>query len=196
MRTSMLRSVSLLVLAGAAVASQAVLTVYIDRSAFESALTGLTTETFSTDQGFVVGDNLYNGVDYRITGSIPGGNSIGGGVYNGDEFGDGNSLDLVFGSSVNGFGADFSRANTADGLTFTILGQTVALKDYLSDPGTGFFGVVSSDSFTVVDFKSGNEIYALDNLTYGSNPTSAVPGPVAALPFALMAIKRRRTARK
>lgn len=151
-------------------------TVFTDRVAFTAALTSSTTETYDVPQAFVLGNNLYNDVNYQITGSSIGGNGINGGLYNGDEFTT-SSLNLIFPASINGFGADFTAANTAAGLTFTILGQTFVLGDSLPNPGTGFFGIISTVPFTSVDVGSGpppNEIYTMDNMTFG---TVAVPEP-------------------
>ena len=153
--------------------------VFTDRTAF-NATAGLgITETFTTPQTFVVGDNFYNGVNYRITGTSVGFNSIGGGVFNGDEFTT-NSLDIVFPVPVRAFGADFTSAATSSGLTFSILGQTFSLASSLPPPGTGFFGIVSTDPFTTVDVGGGplpNETYVMDNLTFVPAATNPVPVP-------------------
>lgn len=160
--------------------SEGSFTVFTDRAAFALAAGGgaSTTETFGTAQSFVVGNNFYNGVNYQITGTGVGGNGISGGVLNGDEFTP-YSLNFVLPNPVVAFGADFNGANTASGLTFTILGQTFSLGSFLPSPGTGFLGFVSTDAFTVVDVGSGppsNEIYSLDNLTY-VRAAAAVPEP-------------------
>jgi hypothetical protein len=157
--------------------ARATLTAFTNRAAFEAAAGGVgITETFSVPQSFVVGNNFYNGVNYRVTGTSAGGNNVGGGVLNGDEFTN-TSIDYIFPSSVKGFGADYNGANTSSGLFFTINGETIALGASLPNPGTGFFGVVSSSPFTTVDVNGGaspNEIYSLDNLEY-----VAVPEPLS-----------------
>ena len=191
----LLRSASVLAALGATFSAHAVLTVYTSRAAFVAATAGFgasTTETFDTDRALALGDNLYNGVDYRLTGATEGANAISNGALQGDEYFQ-SSLDLVFGSAIQAFGADFTEANTSSGLFFTINGETVDLASVLADPGTGFFGVVSSSAFTAVDVNGGanpNEIYALDNLT----SVQAVPEPasLAALGLGAVGLLRRR----
>ena len=178
MRKLQLVSITALAAAGFVAAdARATLTAFTNRAAFEAAAGGVgITETFSVNRTFVVGDNLYNGVNYRITGTSVGGNSISGGILNGDEFTN-TSIDYVFPTSVKGFGADYSGANTSSGLFFTINGETISLASALPNPGTGFFGVVSSSPFTTVDVNGGaspNEIYSLDNLEF-----VAVPEPLS-----------------
>ncbi len=196
-----LRSASVFALLASALAASAAVTVYTNRASFLAQLAMTTTETFTTDRGLGDGDNLYNGVDYRISNAF-GAYTISRGVFNGEQsFGANPSdLDVVLPSAVNGFGADFGLANTGTGLRFSIGGQTVDLSDYLAEPGTGFFGVVSDQAFTPVDFQSAgqrrpsfsSEIYALDNLTYGvANPTPE-PATFAALGLGAVAFVKRR----
>ena len=166
----------------------ATFTTYNDRAAFMAALgsSSATVEPFSSNLAFVVGDNLYNGINFRITGTV-GGNGISGGILNGDEFTN-TSVDYIFALPIFAIGADFTGAATASGLTWTINGTPFQL--FSASPGTGFFGVISTDAFTTVDVSSANEIYSLDNLTY------AVPEPatVAFCGFGLLSliVLRRR----
>jgi MYXO-CTERM domain-containing protein len=171
----------------------AALTVFTDRTAFLAAAGGTpVNETFSTPQAFVSGNNFYNGVNYFIAGS-PGSNSVSGGVLNGDEF-TSTSVDYIFPTPVKAWGSDFTGAFTAQGLNFTINGETVSLNAALGNPGTGFFGVVSDTSFTTVDVFSPappNELYSSDNLTYVPVPEpTGVALAIAAV--GLPALRRRR----
>src|SRR5438128_1050842 len=77
--------------------ADATITTYTDRAAFTAALGGgpSTTETFDTAMSFVVGNNFYHGINFRITGTTAGGNSISGGILNGDEFTN-TSIDYLF----------------------------------------------------------------------------------------------------
>jgi len=170
----------------------AAFTTYTNRAAFIAAGGTLTNETFTTPKTFVTGANLYNGVTYSFAPGV-GGNSISGGVYNGDEF-TSSSLDITFSSAMRAWGADFNGAATASGLKFTINGTTFVLSASVPNPGTGFFGVISDVDFTTVDFGSGpppNEIYSMDNMLFGTN----VPAP-SALSLAALAVagfgRRRR----
>jgi hypothetical protein len=189
--------VALMVCAALTPHASAAFVVFTDRTAFNAAAGPGTTETFTTPRTLVVGDNIYNSVNYRITGTTVGFNSIGGGVFNGDEFTT-NSLDIVFPVPVRAFGADFTSAATSSGLTFTILGQTFSLGSSLPPPGTGFFGIVSTDPFTTVDVGGGpvpNETYVMDNLTFVPAAAVAVPAPptlVLAFTGFLAALARRR----
>jgi hypothetical protein len=171
--------------------ANATITTYTDRATWMAALGGApsTTETFDTARTFVIGDNLYNGIDFRITGTTVGGNSISGGILNGDEFTN-TSIDYLFPTPIFALGADFNGARTASGLNWTINGIVTPV--FNASPGTGFFGIISSDPFTLVDVTSGpppNEIYSLDNFTY------AVPEPstilLAAFGAGLLAIAQR-----
>ncbi len=170
----------------------AVLTVFTDRAAFRAAAGGPgVLETYDVPRTFTSGDNLYNGVNYRFPGTV-GLNNVAGGNYNGDEFGT-TSLDLIFPTPLRGFGADFVGAATTSGLSFTINGETVALRDSLPNPGTGFFGVVSSTPFTLVDVSGGanpNEIYDADNLEYVVIPEPTTAGLVMTGVLAL-SLRRR-----
>jgi len=183
-------------------AASAALTVFTDRGAFLAAAGGTpVTETFDTARTFAVGPNLYNGVDYHVYGTTAGGNNIGGGVLNGDLFTSGGvpyGVNYVFPNALKAWGQDFNGAATASGLFFTIDGQTLRLADSLPNPGTGFYGVVSTNPFTHVDISGGaspNEIYSGDNLTY----VPAVPEPTTGLALIALAafptLSRRRGTR-
>lgn len=169
--------------------ARATITTYTDRTAFMNALGGAssTTETFDTAMTFVVGDNLYHGIDFRITGTTVGGNSISGGILNGDEFTN-TSVDYLFSTPIFALGADFNGARTASGLSWTINGIVTPI--FSASPGTGFFGVISTDPFSLVDVTSGpppNEIYSLDNFTYAPVPE---PSSLAFLAFGVVLVSR------
>lgn len=156
-----------------AISLRADITIYTDRATFMAALGGATTtlEPFNTNMTFALGDNFYNGIDFRVTGTAVGGNGISGGILNGDEFTT-SSVDYLFSGPIFALGADFTGARTANGINWIINGITVPV--FNAAPGTGFFGVISTDPFTLVDVTSGppsNEIYSLDNFTF------AVPEP-------------------
>ena len=149
--------------------AEATITTYTDRGAFMAALGGgpSTTETFDTAMSFVVGDNFYHGIDFRITGTTAGGNSISGGILNGDEFTN-TSIDYLFPTPIFARGADFNGARTSSGFSWIINGISTPI--FSSSPGTGFFGIISSDPFSLVDVNAGaspNELYSLDNFTSG-----------------------------
>jgi hypothetical protein len=149
--------------------ARATITTYTDRGAFMAALGGgtSTTETFDTAMSFVVGDNFYHGIDFRVTGSTAGGNGISGGILNGDEFTN-TSIDYLFPTPIFALGADFNGARTSSGFNWIINGISTPI--FSSSPGTGFFGIISSDPFTLVDVNGGaspNELYSLDNFTSG-----------------------------
>jgi hypothetical protein len=174
--------------------AHAVLTVFTDRTAFLAAAGGTpVNEDFSVAQSFVVGNNFHNGVNYRIVGTSAGGNGISGGVLGGDEFTN-TSVDYIFPTAVNAWGSDFTGAFTAQGLNFTIDGQTVSLNTALGPPGTGFFGVVSTTPFTTVDVFSPappNEIYSSDNLVYVPIPEPMSAG-VALAAIGVTSLRRHR----
>lgn len=197
MKQNILRSIATraLIVLAVPLTAHATITTYTDRTAFMNALGGAssTTETFDTPMTFAVGDNLYHGVDFRITGSTAGGNSISGGILNGDEFTN-TSIDYIFSTPIFALGADFNGARTSSGFNWIINGITTPI--FSSSPGTGFFGIISSDPFTLVDVNAGaspNEIYSLDNFT------SAVPEPSSLALAALgltavsMFVRTRRT---
>ena len=167
-------------------AAHATIVTYTDRAAFMAALGGpSTTETFDTAMSFVVGDNFYHGIDFRVTGSTAGSNNISGGILNGDEFTN-TSIDYLFPTPIFALGADFNGARTFSGINWVINGMSTPI--FSSSPGTGFFGVISSDPFTLVDVNGGatpNELYSLDNFTYGVPEPSSLA--FIALGFAVVA---------
>ena len=175
--------------------ADATITTYTDRGAFMAALGGgpSTTETFDTAMSFVVGDNFYHGIDFRITGTTAGGNSISGGILNGDEFTN-TSIDYIFSTPIFALGADFNGARTSSGFNWIINGISTPI--FSSSPGTGFFGIISSDPFTLVDVNAGaspNELYSLDNFTSGVPEPSSLA--FLALGFTIVAglVSARRT---
>lgn len=157
-------------------AAPATVMIYTDFATFMAALNGapITTQTFDTAQTFVLGDNAYNGMTFRVTGTTVGGNSVSGGILNGDEFTN-TSVDYLFGAPITAIGATFNGARTANGINWVVDGNVVSI--FSASPGTGFFGIISTVPFSFVDVNGGatpNEIYSLDNLVYANN---AVPEP-------------------
>ena len=189
------RSLLALIAFIAPLTADATITTYTDRGAFMAALGGgpSTTETFDTAMSFMVGDNFYHGIDFRITGTTPGSNSISGGILNGDEFTN-TSIDYLFPTPIFALGADFNGARTSSGFNWIINGISTPI--FSSSPGTGFFGIISSDPFTLVDVNAGaspNELYSLDNFTYGVPEPSSLA--FLALGFTIVAglVSARRT---
>ena len=138
-------------------------------------------------------DNFYHGFDFRITGTTAGGNSISGGILNGDEFTN-TSIDYIFSTPIFALGADFNGARTSSGFNWIINGISTPI--FSSSPGTGFFGIISSDPFTLVDVNAGaspNELYSLDNFTSGVPEPSSLA--FLALGFTIVAglVSARRT---
>jgi hypothetical protein len=180
-------------------AARGALTVFTDRTAFLAAAGGVpVNETFDTSRTFVVGNNLYNNVNYFVYGTTVGGNGISGGVLNGDLFTSGGQpygVDYIFPGAVKAWGQDFNGAATSSGLFFTINGQTLRLADNLPPPGTGFYGVVSDTPFMRVDISGGaspNEIYSGDNLVYVPTvPEPTIAGLAAVALVTLGACRRR-----
>jgi hypothetical protein len=101
----------------------------------------------------------------------------------------GNSFLITFDSPIFSFGADFAAFNDGGNRTQIFIdGQSVTTPDSPS-----FFGIISDQSFTTVEFRgNNNDLFGVDNIHY-----SAVPEPSSALLLGLGAIgfviRRRRT---
>jgi hypothetical protein len=173
-----------LIFLAAPMVAHATITTFTDRATFLAALgaASSTTETFDTAQAFALGSNFYHGINFQVTGTSVGGNNISGGILNGDEF-TSSSIDYLFPMPIFALGADFTGARTSSGFNWIINGITTQI--FSAAPGTGFFGVISTDPFSMVDVSGGaapNEIYSLDNFTFASVPE---PSALTFLTFGL-----------
>ena len=204
MRSSMLRCVSLLALASCAVASQAVVTTYTSLTAWQAAVGSAPTtlETFSTSRGSFANQTVgLSGFDLTSHADADRGTpSVSGGSLAAFVDGDGPTyLTFVPTATAFGFAGNFLSANSNEG-TRVVLSTGESFDVGVND---GFFGFTSTTAFTSFDLVSRGrngdpsfgEVFRLDNARFATSPvSSAVPGPVAALPFALMALKRRKRA--
>lgn len=188
------------------------ITVYTNRTAWQSALATFQTETFNSlavtsplapnvthtlgqvqfsyngapNGGYPgVSDTLSNvNGTRRFAGDIWD-SAAGGGVTSpGPE-------QFTFPSPVTAFGADFAGATNADRLTVTVSGVTFQLDQYLAN-GTGFFGVVSNTAFDKILLNTENassgavdEAFGMDNLSFGTAP---VPEPASLTLWSLGAL--------
>lgn len=168
-----------------------------------------------TLSGFVVGQSASLSFDFLALDSWDG--STGGGVSGPDQFtvkaGATTLLDASFSvldeggyqqtySAGNPLGgplvAAYTDADEVDSLAaHTFYGSAVYKFDG-SGANSGFSFVATSGTMTFTFTGSGlqgvgDEGWAIDNVRVVQN-AAAVPGPVAALPFALMALRRRRKA--
>ena len=104
-------------------------------------------------------------------------------------------LRFDFDQAVFGFGADFNAALTGDLLTLEINNSVFLLSDILGGNGTGFFGIISDESFDSVTFGRENptdsgKFFSIDNVRF-----SGVPEPGSCLilgSLALVVGSRRR----
>ncbi len=152
-----------LALALASHSEAATITVYTDRSSWEAAVGTFSTEDFSgvADTGALAAnvEHTLGLLTFSYTGAPdnsrpavtsneflgdPTKVSEGGGtVFNGPYV-------FEFPYSVLAWGADFTNASTGALLDITMAGETIALVDYLPDPGNGFFGIISDTPFSQV----------------------------------------------
>ncbi len=195
MRISMLRSVSLLALASCALSAHAVVidfesTANGTATAFSSTVDGLTASFSAATPGGVPSDgfSVQNSFFSTLTGHVL-------------ASGSGSDLTLTIGFSQALDGVSLTFATQASGplsliayLGGTQVGTasaTGAIPSGRSFPeGTLSFSRIAFDR---VVLKTTQDAFAIDNVD-ASPIATAVPGPVAALPFALLALKRRKRA--
>lgn len=107
-------------------------------------------------------------------------------------------LRFDFDQPVFGFGADFGATLTSDLLTLEINNTTYNLDDFFTRGGTGFFGVISEQSFSSVIFgrenpTSSGEFFSIDNVVLATIPEPSCGLFAAAfVSFAIVKRKRRR----
>lgn len=113
-----------------------------------------------------------------------------------------NFMTFSFGSPVTAWGGDFASATSGALLTVETAGTVYQMSDFLSAPGTGFFGIVSSTPFSTITLGKANplqgEEFSLDNLSFsGASAAAPEPGTLTLLlgtlsPFVVARIQRRR----
>ncbi len=107
-------------------------------------------------------------------------------------------INLIFRSSVSAFGGDFGSTHSSDGLWLKINGEPFAFEDdqlLPSGDGSGFLGVISTESFSTVTFfdpvQDGRvgESFKLDNVSF-----VPVPEPVSFcfLGLGILCLRKRR----
>ena len=185
------------VVAGLVTAASAQFTVYTDRTAWEAAVGGaITTETFNSVTPFMFADGqtLDTGLLQVTRDGSPNGGDGALEIAPGSDFGNIDAttflagetgadpherVDFAFnGGAVYAFGADFNSPFSGDGIGVEIDGQLFLL-DYIPGFDTGFFGVVSTGSFTSAsivgnpDTITFQELWSADNVSYAAIPTPA-----------------------
>ncbi|MEC9434717.1 MAG: VPLPA-CTERM sorting domain-containing protein [Pseudomonadota bacterium] len=196
-------------------AASALVTTYVDETAFLAAAGSVTTETFD---GFVSDASFYNTSldvgDFVIaatTSSVPTNfNEIDASPYEFVNLGspyakigidDGDTVTLTFDAPITAFGALFYGVNDDELRSqITVAGETVA-HPVTSGSVFAYFGLISDTPFSVLTFtglSDGGEAMAFDDATY-SAISAPVPVPAAAPLLAgalgglgLLARRRRR----
>ena len=176
----------------------ATITVYTDRSSWEATVGTFSTEDFS---GVADTGELAANVEHTLgllTFSYTGGPDFGRPAVTSNYFeGDPAQVSgtasagphvFEFPYSVLAWGADFTNASTGALLDITMAGETIALVDYLPNPGTGFFGIISDTPFSqiIISASTGlpfDEIFLLDNVSFGEQAETPVPEPASLLLF-------------
>ena len=187
-----------LALALASHSEAATITVYTDRSLWEATVGTFSTEDFSgiADTGKLSAnvEHTLGLLTFSYTGA-PGfsGPAVTSNHFEGDpEQGGGTTSTgphiFEFPYSVLAWGADFTEASTGALLDITMAGVTIALVDYLPAPGTGFFGIISDTPFNQVSLAAAggprfDEIFIMDNVSFGEQAETPVPEPASLLLF-------------
>jgi len=192
-----LLSGTLCLLAFTSTAQAAVFTTFGDRTAFEAAILGATTETFDS----YASDTSFNGVavdvgDFVLNAdpignrnlidalpAVPNGTDIDGTTFL-NYFLQNTSATITFDTAVTAVGFDISAfGNVGNVSSLSILDGIFDQTDIPGSGGVSFFGVTSDTAFTTLTFFSSiNDGFSVDNLTYGE--AAAVPVP-AGLPLLL-----------
>lgn len=188
-----------LALALASHSEAATITVYTDRSLWEATVGTFSTENFG---GVADTGGLAGGVEHTLgllTFSYTGTPDVFGPAVTSNHFegdpaqGGGGPFSagphiFEFPYSVLAWGADFTEASTGALLDITMAGVTIALVDYLPAPGTGFFGIISDTAFNQVSLAAAggprfDEIFIMDNVSFGEQAATPVPEPTSLLLF-------------
>jgi len=165
-------------------ANAALITVYTDRTTWESALAGavISTETFSTPIAAADVIALDNGIVSTANPTSFSYNRVSGGVFGGyacsvtacNSFAP-DDIGWALPSAVNAIGGDFFGVNSSGGVTIDIdsLGYSgAAIFDSLGG-SNGFYGLISDTQFSNIAFRcAGNcgDAYSIDNFSSASVP--------------------------
>jgi hypothetical protein len=161
-----------------AASANATVTTYTDEAAFDAALGAVTTEDFSST-------TLVPGLSF-----VSDAGTVSGGVFNDRVVNGGDQTDFLFAGGAYGVGGDFDETpgGFGQGLALSIKdgGGNVTSVTQLDGYSGGFFGLISTTSFTTLEIRGGvtpgsAETYTLDNLQFGG----AVPEPAS---WALMLV--------
>ncbi len=183
--THVVPAILLAALLSAAETVDAALTVFTDRSSWETSIGSFATETFAaTDLGDLdPGVNIYNFFTATISANDSGFTAIvEPGAVNGsrelrarissDFPNDPSSIDVDLFGSVLGIGADFVGTTDGDLLTLTVAGETIQFDQHLAGSGNGFLGVISDTPFNSLVLATENpslsgEAFVLDDVSFG-----------------------------
>ena len=194
--------------------ADAALTVYTDRSAWETAIGSFATDTFeATALGSLnSGVNVYSFFTATIDANDSGFTTIlePGAVNSSREFrarigtdfpNDPSSIVVDLFGPVLGIGADFVGTTDGDLLTLTVGSDTVEFDQHLAGSGDGFLGVISNAPFNMLTLGTeipslSGEAFALDNVSFG--PIVPEPSTYALAVLGLLALgfygwRRRKT---
>lgn len=182
-----------------ATSASAAITTYADLGAFNAAAgpTALFDFNATPNGSFdgasydvgpftLIGDSTDSFSDMQVSGQQVSANVCGVGVC-GTPFG----YTFTFDAPITAFGAFFSNALGASGLTFTVGG------DVFAGPAanSGFFGFTSTAAFTTIAVSGANEVHNFDDVRFGG---AAVPEPstwallIGGFGLAGSALRRRR----
>lgn len=178
-------------------------TIFVERSLFEAAVTGpLVTDTFNNDidtADVIVFDSGTTSTK-SSTGVPPTLNRVAFGQFTGFVQRDGfRDITFDFPLPVTAFGGDFSSVSSLLVGSFDGTSMTLSISDALAGDA-GFFGVVSDDTFSSISFSTeagqiffpggppvGGETFNLDNFTIAPITIAPIPLP-ASLPLLVGAL--------
>lgn len=189
-------------------AQSAAFSTFSDRSTFEAALSGFTTETFNS----YTSDTSFNGVsvdvgDFVLNATATGtrniidalpvegnGTAIDGTTFL-SYFLDGTQATIVFDTAITAVGFDiFAFGNVGNVSSIAILDGLFDQNDISG--AQQFWGVTSDTAFTTITFQSEiNDGFSVDNITYGDVNEIPVPAGLPLMIGALAAfgwMRRRR----